>query len=111
MLRAVVGIVALCFLATVGSDAASAVPGCASTATAIDFIQKQKITPLVLKRPAAKPLLDLAETLGWDGTDKVRALAVLFTPDGAAVFFVNEESTCGPMLIGPDLVKRYLRPA
>ena len=110
MLRAIVGIVALCFLSTVGSDAASAAPGCASTATAIDFIQKQKITPMVLRGEGMKPILDLAEALGWDGTKQVRALAILFTPDGAAVFFVNEESTCGPMLLGPDLVKRYLRP-
>lgn len=110
-LRAIVGIVALGFLLTVGSVSSLAAPGCVSTATAVEFIKERNITPLVLQKGAMRPLLDLAKKAGWVGTDHVRALAVLFTPEGAAVFFVNEEKTCGPMLIGSDIVKKYLRPA
>ncbi|MGZ5987584.1 MAG: hypothetical protein ACXWLZ_00910 [Rhizomicrobium sp.] len=87
-----------------------AAPACVSTVTAVEYIQSHDIKPMILRGAQMAPFIRLAKG-AFTGMENARFVAVVFMPDGAAVFFGNVSEVCGPLVLTQPVVNKLLKPA
>lgn len=110
LVRKLVGIAAFCFLSSCGAVPALAAE-CVSTTDAVKMAQDNGLKPVILRGKEMAPFIKIANEVGSTGLDNVRFIAVIKTDTGAALFFGNVASVCGPMIIDQATYNILMRPA
>lgn len=109
LVRKIVGVAAYCFLSFSGSVPALA-GDCVDTTVAVKMAQDNGLRPMILRGREMAPFVKLANEVGSTGLEHATFIAVVKTDSGAAVFFGNVASVCGPLMIDHATYNLLMRP-